>query len=243
MEKDRKRLLASTTLSRSEKSILFDLLLKSSQEYKDSIDSEKKFITYFSELYNKHLIPKELAKDIKNSTKGFVRYISGICLSGSTIFDMETTYSPDDAEDNFSIPTTQSFKLDPFLVDVRYLIVKDDKSIVKVDVGTLLMKKLSKGEKNLLKSLYCDYIENNWREKNYLREYKGYECFSTVSTWDALYKLNPDWYDLLYSNLTYHSLGSGSEYDLLSKTKFDKEINEAESIDILIRKLINYINE
>jgi len=246
MEKDKKRLLASTPLSSSDKNVLFELLTGDSQYRKDKNESKQKVIIYFIELYNKYLIPKELAEDIKNSSVGFIKYLYDFVLSGN-LFDIENSYCPEDFKGNFSISTTQLFKLNDPLVDIRYLNSKasDRKYVEKVDVSAMLIKKLNKEEKYLLKSLYCDFIECDWRDRNYLREYKsyGFGCFPTINTWDALYKLNPDWYDLLYNYLTYYKLQSGSDNDLLSKTKFDREINEAEDIDYLMKKLINYINE
>lgn len=237
----KQRLLASTQITRSEKAILFDLLHKNSQEYKNSEESRIKLAEYFVELYNKYLIPSDLVDDIKKSIKGFVYYTWGYELSGKELFDMEDNYKPDDTA-KFSITTDHMISLEDPIIDITYMYSDSKKSF---NINKLLKKKLKKEELNLLKNLYYTLIENEWKADNYLREYKGYECFPDIKTWDHLYKFNPVWYDLLYNHLTYYNSDKidVEDCDLLSKTQFDREINEAESIDILMKKVFNYINE
>lgn len=237
----KQRLLASTPITRSDKAILFDLLHKNSQEYKDREESRIKLTEYFTELYNKYLIPIDLVEDVKKSVKGFIYLSYNFALSGKELFDMDDFYKPDDAA-KFTIRTDYVISLEDPIIDVSFIYAGDKKGF---NINKLLRKKLKKEELNILKNLYCNLIENEWRADNYLKEYRGYECFPDIKTWDHLYKFNPEWYDLLYNHLTYYGSKkiNVDDCDLLSKTQFDREINEAENIDVLMKKVFNYINE
>lgn len=241
----KRRLLSSKLITKYEKSILFELLTKNSKIYNDELIAEENFSKYFTELYIKYLIPKDLIKLEKKCSCEFVYKLSGIGISGSELFDMDPYYIPDYyTKDNFSISTVQSFKFKKPLIDIRYLYIKDNDKICDFNIGKTLIDKLDKKEKKLLRNLYCDFIENTWKKNNYLREYRGScEFFPNISTWDSLYTLNPEWYDLLYNYLTYYNSDKFNDCDLFSETVYDREINDSKSIDELMKKVINFINE
>lgn len=233
--KERKRLLALTTLDRNNKRILFDLLINDSQELKNKNESLNKFVRYYCESYNKYLVPKELEKLVKNCRPGYINYISAIAISGSKLFNMDKDYDLSENGCGISISTSNYFSLENKLINVGELYTEDK------DINLILISKMSEEEFNLLKNLYLDFMEAEWKYKNFMVEYKDrykLEYFPSINTWDALYKLNPEWYDLLYNHLT-----NFKDCDLLSKTKFDKEINEANDINILMKKVYKYINE
>ena len=235
--KDKKRLLASTILSRDNKRMLFDLLIDNSQELKNKGESLDKFIKYYCESYNKYLVPKELEVLVKKCHNGFINYISAIAISGSTLFNMDKNFDLSEDGCGISISSSNYFSLKNKLINTEELYITDKNK----DINLILISKMSKEEVNLLKNLYLDFMEAEWKYKNFLVQYKDryrLECFPSINTWDALYKLNPEWYDLLYNHLT-----NFKGCDLLSKTKFDKEINETSDINILMKKVYKYINE
>ena len=235
--KEKKRLLASTTLDGNSKRILFDLLVDDSQELKNKNESLNKFVRYYCESYNKYLVPKELEKLAKECRIGYINYISTIAISGSTLFNMDKDFDLSENGDGISISSSNYFSLKDKLINTEELYITDKNK----DINLILISKMSKEEVNLLKNLYLDFMEAEWKYKNFLVQYKDrykLEYFPSINTWDALYKLNPEWYDLLYNHLT-----NFKDSDLLSKTKFDKEINEANDINILMKKVYKYINE
>jgi len=240
----KKRLLASTPLDKNNKAILFDLLTRNSKEIKDRDEARNKFTEYFCEVYNKYLIPKELAKDAKRCHKEYIKYINNVSIAGHILFGMDEEYNEE--KEGISVSTNNYICFSNVrLIDIEEIYKKNDKD--QVDICVILVSKMSEEDFNLLKDLYCSFIVAEWKYKNYMREYRGIvECFPGINTWDALYNLNPEWYDLLYNHLTYYRgkfAGDDDSSDLLSKTKFDREINEVSNIDVLMKKVFNYINE
>ena len=243
MKKIKQRLLGgSKLLTKDEKRLLFDLLIDNSKVNNDRLEADKKLSMYFSELYIKYLVPKDILSLEKKCHPEFINKIGGIYIEGSKLFNIDFIYVKEGyTKDDYSITTDQYIQFSKPLVDVRCIYEKDNDKIREFDVGKALMSKLNEKEKYLLKSLFCDLIECNWNKLTYLQEYRGnWEYFPNLTTWDSLYKLNPDWYDLLYNHLTYNNK---DRYNQFSETLYDIEINEAENIDKLIKKVIKYINE
>lgn len=229
--KNQRRLLRSKVLTKDEKSILFNLIITESKERNDRVILEEKFTIYFTDLYIKYLIPKDLYKLSKKCHSDFIQEISKITIHRSEISSILNI----DLED--CIDTTIVFSKP--LIDIRYLYEKDINSVYNLNIIEILIKKLNNKELFIFKDLYYNFMESKKKELEYIQLYKkGYNnFFPNIDTWDSLYKLNRDWYNKLYDYLSSHN------YYSFNKTLYDIEINEEKNLNNLMKKVINLINE
>ena len=109
MKKIKQRLLGgSKLLTKDEKRLLFDLLTDNSKVNKDRLEADKKLSTYFSELYIKYLVPKDILSLEKKCHPEFINKIGGIYIEGSKLFNIDFIYVKEGyTKDDYSITTDQ----------------------------------------------------------------------------------------------------------------------------------------
>jgi len=198
---------------RNEKLVLFEKRflyeeLKQREKERLHLDKyNKRIANYLEDLYKKYLIPEKL-KSLYPECSRVCNKIYGLTIDFSSI-GVDKVY-PKDIEftENKGLIDIKGCKILGSFIDVRDLILPDDGSFNEYNRSEfidLLKPHLENEEITILRNLCYEYLERLSIVENYLREYvdnfgwwNPYPFKKTFSTYYSLYKLNPDWYEIVY---------------------------------------------
>jgi hypothetical protein len=214
----------SKTFTKEQKRFLYRTISKGAQEeYKRVCDSFKSYIT---DLTNNKLLTED---EIFMKSRPYIKKTKTIRLLPSDLGMNKTVEYP--GHPNIKRGLEISYYLDEGIPSEKDMSVKYD-SIKDFQLGPRIMEKCSPEEINFIcdalrevaiKHLEYDYygIDTGW-----IKCESSYDYFPGVSTWGALYKKSPEYFDILVEN-----------YYIEPASSKDKEADEFELLKDLIRTL------
>ena len=198
------------TFRTCEKDYLYGHLRENHPSTKKMDELMIKISQYVKSLIMDYVYDRDLVKILPNlSTRLYRRVYNSTLLTPSLGFDEKedlkvTRKDTNDKERSFSLPIRLSirFSEDDHMIFHDFLNNEEK-------LSNILVKKCPKEKILALKNMINDYYEQYIEKHMYLIEWKnpshwsGPRGFTSISSWGALYKINRDWFDIVYDNYEY----------------------------------------